>query len=110
MDDLQEPIDVRVARRLRSARLAAGFTVREAAAQSGVPDHSMIVRYENGDARPPLDRLALLAHVYGLTVAALLVADDALMPLIAALEQADPVVWSDLVLLLSKERPGDGAQ
>lgn len=106
MTDLQEPIDVRVARRLRSARLAAGLTVREAAERIGNTDHSMIVRYENGDARPPLDRLAMLAHSYGITVAALLAADDALVPLITALEHTDATVWAMITAVLNKEYPG----
>jgi transcriptional regulator with XRE-family HTH domain len=81
-----EAIDVRVARRLRDARVAAGLTVREAATQAGV-DHSQIVKYENGTHRPPLDRLDMLARAYGLTLAALLAENDALVPIIADLER-----------------------
>jgi transcriptional regulator with XRE-family HTH domain len=95
-----EPIAVRVARRLRMARIAAGLTVREAATRLGTDDHSLIVRYENGAVRPPLDRLHALAQAYGLTVSALLATDDALVPLIAALERADPHLWADLAATL----------
>ncbi len=102
--DSHEPIDVRVARRLRMARLAAGLTVREVAAQTGIKDHSILVRYENGEARPPLHRLALLARTYGLSLSALLATDDALMPLIAALEQADPQVWILVASLIDERR------
>ncbi len=52
--------------RLREARQAANLTVRDAGERLGL-DHSMIVRYENGDLLPPLDRLIALADLYGLT-------------------------------------------
>jgi transcriptional regulator with XRE-family HTH domain len=102
--DTTEPIDVRVARRLRGARLAAGLTVREAATQIGLDDHSIIVRYENGSARPPLDRLSRLASCYGLTAAALLASNDALVPLITALEQSDAQLWAAVAALLAPAR------
>jgi transcriptional regulator with XRE-family HTH domain len=95
-----EAVDVRVARRLRAYRLAAGLTVREVASHLDLQDHSILVRYENGGARPSLDRLAQLAQLYGLTAAALLARDDALVPLIAALERADPQVWIAIAPLL----------
>ncbi len=88
MSEFREPVDVRVARRLRTARLNARLTVREAAEQAGFDDHSPIVRYENGTTRPPLERLEALAGVYGLTLAALLAETDAAMPLIVELERA----------------------
>jgi transcriptional regulator with XRE-family HTH domain len=95
-----EAVDVRVARRLRAYRLAAGLTVREVAMHLGMRDHSILVRYENGSARPSLDRLAQLAQLYGLTLAALLANDDALVPLIAALERAEPQIWLSVAPLL----------
>lgn len=85
-----EPIAVRVARRLRAARIQAGLTVREAAALLGDIDHSMIVKYENGTTRLSLERLAVFAAAYDLTPAALLAVHDNLMPIIAAIERADP--------------------
>ena len=89
-------IDVRVARRLREARVAAGMTVREAATRTGL-DHSQIVKYENGTHRPPLNRLDMLADAYGLTLAALLAENDALVPIIADLERAQRQLPHDAV-------------
>jgi transcriptional regulator with XRE-family HTH domain len=100
--DHLEPMDVRRARRLRTARLAAGLTVREATSQIGLDDHRMIVRYENGAICPPLDRLQRLATCYGFTVAALLVTDVALMPLVARLEHTDPAVWAAVADVLQE--------
>jgi transcriptional regulator with XRE-family HTH domain len=97
----EESIDVRVARRLRMARINAGLTVREAAARLGTDDHSLLVRYENGAVRPPLERLHALAQAYGLTASALLASDDTLVPLIAALERANPQVWASLAEMLT---------
>jgi transcriptional regulator with XRE-family HTH domain len=87
MSDRTEAINVRVARRLYDARVTADLTVREAATRTDV-DHSQIVKYKNGTHRPPLDRLDMLAHAYGLTLAALLAENDALVPVIAELERA----------------------
>lgn len=84
-----EPLMVRVGQRLRAARIAAGLTVREAAAQLGLRDHSQLVRYENGLTQPPLDRLAHIAAVYRLSLAALLAQHDAAMPLVAAVDGAE---------------------
>lgn len=95
----RESLDTLVARRLRAARIAAGLTVREAAA--GMPDHSVLVRYENSAARPPLDRLHALATAYGTTLAALLAERDEVAPLIAAIERADTQTLSRLLAALS---------
>ena len=97
----EESIDVRVARRLRMARINAGLTVREAAARLGTDDHSLLVRYENGAVRPPLERLHALVQAYGLTVSALLASDDTLVLLIAALERASPELWASLAKMLT---------
>lgn len=77
-------------RRLFDTRVAAGLTVRAAARAIGV-DHSMIVRYENAQATPPLDRLIALAELYATTPAALLAQNDDARPLIAAIDTADHV-------------------
>ena len=82
-----EPASQRIARRLRAARLQRALTVREVAAALKLADHTQIVRYENGQTQPSLDRLEQLAHLYRLTLASLVVADDALMPMIAELER-----------------------
>jgi transcriptional regulator with XRE-family HTH domain len=85
--------------RLREARQAANLTVREAGERLGV-DHSMIVRYENGDSLPPLDRLIALAGLYGLTPAALLAQQTVAVPLIAAIDRAEAEMITRLAALL----------
>ncbi len=75
-------------RRLFNTRVAAGLTVRAAAHAIGV-DHSMIVRYENAQSIPPLERLITLADLYGMTLAALLASTDEAVALIAAIDRAD---------------------
>jgi transcriptional regulator with XRE-family HTH domain len=75
--------------RLRQARQKVLLTVREAADQIGVK-HSIIVRYEQGQVAPPLDRLLALAQLYQVSPAGLLVIDDALLPIVTLLEQATP--------------------
>jgi transcriptional regulator with XRE-family HTH domain len=74
--------------------------VREAADLAGLPSHSILVRYENGTARPPLDRLAALAAAYQTTLAALLAERDDMVPLIAAAERADVTTVSRLRAVL----------
>lgn len=85
----REPLATRLGRRLREARVRAGLTVREAAQAAGIPNHSLLVRYENNDARPPLERLEALANAYETTAAALLAEQDEAVALIALLERAD---------------------
>jgi transcriptional regulator with XRE-family HTH domain len=85
--------------RLREARQAANLTVREVGERLGV-DHSMIVRYENGESLPPLDRLITLADIYGLTPAALLARHAAGITVIAAIDQAEAGTIARLGALL----------
>ena len=85
--------------RLREARQAANMTVREVGERLGV-DHSMIVRYENGESLPPLDRLITLAEIYGLTPAALLARHAAGITVIAAIDQAEAGTIARLGALL----------
>ena len=85
--------------RLREARQAANLTVRDAGERLGV-DHSMIVRYENGESLPPLDRLIALANLYGLTPAALLARHAVAIPVIAAIDQAEADAIVRLAALL----------
>ena len=75
--------------RLRSARQKALLTVREAADRIGV-GHSAIVRYEQGDVVPPLDRLIALANTYQVSLVGLLITDSALLPVITMLERSGP--------------------
>ena len=82
-----EPASQRIARRLRAARLRRALTVREVAAALKLADHTQIVRYENGQTQPSIDRLEQLASLYNLTLASLVVADEALIPLIVELER-----------------------
>lgn len=79
---------VRVGGRLREARLQSGLTVREVADRLGLK-HAIIVKYENGTNVPSIDRLQDLAQIYRLTAAALLVEQDAAVPLFAMLDRAD---------------------
>lgn len=79
----------RVARRLRAARGRMLLTVREVEQQTGIR-HSLIVKYENGDVTPPLNRLAQLAHAYGLTLAALVAERDDAVAAILAIESTPP--------------------
>jgi transcriptional regulator with XRE-family HTH domain len=85
--------------RLRDARQTANLTVREVGERLGV-DHSMIVRYENGESLPPIDRFIALAHIYGLTPAALLARHAAAVPIIAAIDQGQADVIARLATLL----------
>lgn len=98
----EEPIDVRIARRLRAARLDALLTVREAAMQAGLPDHTQLVKYENGDVRPPLQRLAALARVYGLTLAALVAEHDAAMSALSAIDRMDAGQLAELTYRITR--------
>lgn len=92
----QETLSVRLARRLRDARVQAGLTVREAASQAGVSTHTLIVKYEKGTIAPPFDRLDDLARLYGTTPAALLAEHDEAMPVIAAIDLADSIQLTHL--------------
>ena len=85
--------------RLRDARQTANLTVREVGERLGV-DHSMIVRYENSESLPPLDRLIALADVYGLTPAALLARHAAGISVSAAIDQAEAGAIARLRALL----------
>jgi transcriptional regulator with XRE-family HTH domain len=95
-----ESLAARLGRRLRAARFDAGLTVREAAAAAGLPSHTQLVRYENGTAQPPLDRLAVLAETYGTTPAALLAAHDDAVGIVAALDRADAALIERLLRAL----------
>src|SRR5690349_1306309 len=86
--DGPKPLSARVARRLREARIAARMTVREVAGCLNV-DHTLIVKYENGNLQPSLDRLDALARLYGSTAAAMVATEDAAVALFAILDQAD---------------------
>jgi transcriptional regulator with XRE-family HTH domain len=96
------PLALQVGARLREARLNARLTVREAATAVGLRNHGTLVQYENGNVLPPLERLAALAQVYQVPSAALLVSDDALIPLVTLLEQATPAQREGLVAALSQ--------
>lgn len=86
--DASSPVIARLGERLREARLNARLTVREAAARIGLRAHGTLVQYENGNVLPPLDRLATLAHVYGVSLASFLVTNEALVPVVTVLEHA----------------------
>lgn len=99
MDERSTAFMQALGRRLFNTRVAAGLTVRAAARSIGV-DHSMIVRYENAQAAPPLERLIALAATYGTTPAALLAQSDAAVELIAAIDQADDTTLDRLLTAL----------
>lgn len=90
----------RLARRLRAARINAQLTVREAAELAALPEHSILVRYENGAVQPPLERVAALARAYSTTLSALLAERDESVSLIAAIDQANPTTVQRLQALL----------
>jgi HTH-type transcriptional regulator, cell division transcriptional repressor len=79
----------RVGGRLRRAREAAGLTLRELAAQVGLRDHTVILKYERGVTAPTITRLYALAQALRVTPAALLAAHDEAVALIAAVDTAD---------------------
>jgi transcriptional regulator with XRE-family HTH domain len=103
MDELSTAFLQTLGRRLFDTRVAAGLTVRAAAQAIGV-NHSMIVRYENAQATPPLERLIALADLYSTTPAALLAHTDAAMPVIAAIDQADETTLTRLIAALDATR------
>jgi transcriptional regulator with XRE-family HTH domain len=94
------PVVARIGERLREARLNARLTVREAAERAGLHGHGTLVQYENGKVLPPLDRLAALAQAYDISLASLVVSDDALIPLVTMLEGASAPQISALAQLL----------
>jgi transcriptional regulator with XRE-family HTH domain len=77
----QEPIDVRVRRRLRELRTEQGLTLAEVAAQASI-DVSTLSRLESGKRRIALDHVPALAGALGVT------ADD----LLGVRPAADPRV------------------
>jgi transcriptional regulator with XRE-family HTH domain len=89
----------RVARRLREARIKARMTVREVADCLDI-SHTLIVKYENNTVAPSFDRLDALARIYGLTSAALLAEQDAAVPLLATIDQANPAQLAELAHML----------
>ena len=91
----------RVARRLREARIAARMTVREVADSLDI-SHTLIVKYENKTIAPSFDRLDALARIYGLTSAALLAEQDAAVPLLATIDQANPAQLAELARMLQQ--------
>jgi transcriptional regulator with XRE-family HTH domain len=101
-----ETLAQRLSRRLHEARLATGLTVREAAARANLPSHSQLVRYEQGIAQPPLERLAALARAYNTTPAALLSSNDEAVEVIATIDQADAAMVAELVRVLAAKWEG----
>ena len=95
-----DPVIAQIGERLREARLNAHMTVREAASNVGLHGHGTLVQYENGHVLPPLDRLALLAKIYRVPLASLVVSNDALMPVITLLEHANSTQIDMLTHLL----------
>jgi transcriptional regulator with XRE-family HTH domain len=101
----REPLDTLVGRRLREARIAAGLTMREAAESAGIPNHSLLVRYENGSTIPSLERLEMLATAYHTTLAAILAERDEAIALITAIERATPATLQRLLAALKNAEP-----
>jgi transcriptional regulator with XRE-family HTH domain len=79
----------RIGGRLRHAREVAGLTLRELAAQVGLRDHAVILKYERGETAPTITRLHALAQALNVTPAALLADHDEAVALIAAVDTAD---------------------
>ena len=104
-----EPLGTRVARRLRDARIHAGMTVREAAAELAI-SHTLIVKYENEVVAPSFERLQSLAAIYRTSAAALLAERDEAIPLFALLDQATAAEIVQLIQLVNDARgarPGE---
>jgi transcriptional regulator with XRE-family HTH domain len=95
-----EPLGQRLGRRLRDARFRIGLTVREASELAGIRNHTQLVRYENGTAQPPLERLAALARTYQTTPAALFASQDEAVEVIATIDQADEAFLEQLLRAL----------
>ena len=90
--------------RLREARLTAGFTVREAATKIGLHTHTGIVKYEQGDVVPPLERLEQLANLYHISLACLFLTNTALIPIVERLEAADAAEVQMLAAALGRSQ------
>lgn len=104
------PVVAQIGARLREARLNARLTVREAAARVGLRGHGPLVQYENGNVLPPLDRLAALAQAYDVSLASLLVSQDALAPIVILLERASAAQLADIGRMLQRalDQAADG--
>jgi transcriptional regulator with XRE-family HTH domain len=98
-----EPLGARVARRLRDARIRAGMTVREAAAELAI-SHTLIVKYENEVVAPSFERLQWLAAIYRTSAAALLAERDEAIPLLALLDQANGEEIAQFIQLMKQTR------
>jgi transcriptional regulator with XRE-family HTH domain len=98
-----EPLGARVARRLRDARIRAGMTVREAAAELAI-SHTLIVKYENGVVAPSFERLQSLAALYHTSAVALLAERDEAIPLLALLDQATEEEIAQFMQLMKQTR------
>ncbi|NJO82695.1 MAG: hypothetical protein HC828_07630 [Blastochloris sp.] len=60
------------------------------------------MKYENADVRPPLQRLAALARVYGLTLAALVAEHDAAMPTLSTIDRMDSAQLAALAYRITR--------
>ena len=98
-----EPLGARVARRLRDARIQAGMTVRETAAELAI-SHTLIVKYENAVVAPSFERLRSLAAIYHTSAAALLAERDEAIPLFALLDQATGEEITQFIQLMNQTR------
>jgi len=59
-----------ISQRLRTARISAGLTVRQLAAEAGL-SHTTVVRSEQGHTTPTLATLQALSEALGVSVAKL---------------------------------------
>lgn len=101
-EQMPSGVVARLGERLREARLNARLTVREAAERIGLRTHGTLVKYENSQILPPLDRLAALAQLYGVSLAGLVAANDALLPVVTLLEQASAAQLDAFVQILQE--------
>lgn len=87
---VQEQIEaVRLGKRLRTAREAAGLSLRELAQHVGLRDHTVLIKYERGATAPTSVRLLSMARALGCSAAALLAERDAAVPIITKLDEAN---------------------
>ncbi|MFF4655574.1 helix-turn-helix domain-containing protein [Streptomyces sp. NPDC001381] len=91
-DDVPEPVDARLGRRLAELRAERGWSLGDLAERSGI-SRSTLSRAERAEISPTAALLNRLCHVYGRTMSRLLSeVEEEPAPLLRAAEQP---VWED---------------
>jgi transcriptional regulator with XRE-family HTH domain len=95
----EQTIAKQIGQRLRTAREQAGLTLRDLAQRLDFPYHTILLKYERGEAIPNIARLVSLAHALNCSPASLLARDEQAIPLIRAVDQADEEQLAQLVFI-----------